>query len=186
MEPDLACVLNAVLYFAYGSNLCSPRLRSRTPSARVLGTARLSGYDLRFNKCGRDGSAKGNIVRAECNVFGVVYDIDDAEMPDLDRAEDLGTGYQRIKLAVHLADHTEATSVLSYEALPDAIDETLTPFAWYVELVLAGAAEHDLPASYIEQIRRVEVVPDPDVARARKQRTLLEAAQSTGRRKSVP
>ena len=46
------------LYFAYGSNLSSPRLRARVPSARPEGVARLEGQRLALDKPGRDGTAR--------------------------------------------------------------------------------------------------------------------------------
>ena len=48
-------------YFAYGSNMSTPRLVQRVGEVRVLGPARLEGYEHRFSKRGNDGSAKGNV-----------------------------------------------------------------------------------------------------------------------------
>lgn len=57
MEPT-------VLYFAYGSNLCLPRLRSRVPSVALVGTAVLSGYELRWHKRSTDTSGKCDVIAA--------------------------------------------------------------------------------------------------------------------------
>ncbi|MDQ2928209.1 MAG: gamma-glutamylcyclotransferase, partial [Pseudomonadota bacterium] len=65
--------------FAYGSNMCSRRLRERTPSARALGVGRLPGHKLAWHMAGGDGSAKCDIVetgREEDVVWGVLYEID--------------------------------------------------------------------------------------------------------------
>ena len=53
-----------LVYFAYGSNLHSGRLRSRAPGAQALGAARLRGVRLVCNKLGRDGTAKANLEPA--------------------------------------------------------------------------------------------------------------------------
>ena len=37
-----------MLYFTYGSNMCTGRLRRRVPSAAELVVARLSGYTFHF------------------------------------------------------------------------------------------------------------------------------------------
>ncbi len=51
-----------LLYFACGSNLHPLRLSLRVPAARFQGALALTGYQLRFNKRGRDGSGKGNLL----------------------------------------------------------------------------------------------------------------------------
>ena len=80
-EPPRA-TKGTVLYFAYGSNMSSERLRARTPSATSLGRARLPGYTLRWHKLGRDGSGKCDIEPSNAPraaVWGVLYEIDSAE-----------------------------------------------------------------------------------------------------------
>lgn len=154
-------------YFAYGSNMCSARLRRRTPSARARGVARLTAHVLRFHKRGRDGSSKCDAYYTGGQgdiVIGVIYDIDDTERPDLDRAEDLGEGYRRDCLTVQTEDG--AAEAWVYRALPGMIDPSLPPFTWYVRYVLAGASEHAFPSDYVEAIERVAAVADPDEARA--------------------
>jgi len=167
-------------YFAYGSNMCAARLRSRTPSAMALGTARLPGYVLRFQKRGRDGSAKCDAEqtgRAADTVLGVVYHVDDAEMADLDRAEDLGEGYRRERLTVLPQGDSAEINAWTYLALPQAIDQSLSPFDWYVEYVLAGAREHQLPESYVRAIEEVGTLSDTDLDRAAFHRRVLELAR---------
>jgi hypothetical protein len=51
-----------VVYFAYGSNMSTARLRERMPSCKPLGTATLPGHALRFHKRSTDKSGK-------CNAF---------------------------------------------------------------------------------------------------------------------
>jgi len=90
-------------------------------------------------------------------VWGVLYRIDRAEKPDLDRIEGLGVGYDEHDVVVW----TEAgeMAALTYRARPGAVDPALRPREWYKAHVLAGAREHGLPASYIEMIERVEAAP---------------------------
>ncbi|MBS1165542.1 MAG: gamma-glutamylcyclotransferase [Proteobacteria bacterium] len=65
--------------------------------------------------------------------------------------------------------------VLSYLATPDYIDDSLKPYGWYRDFVLAGGREHGLPPEYIAQyIQSVETIEDPDNARDRIQRATLE------------
>lgn len=154
-----------MLYFAYGSNLSTPRLRARTASARALGVAVLAGYRLEFHKAGRDGSAKCDAFwtgHPANRVIGVVFDIEDAEKPELDRAEGLGRGYDQKRVAVTTVAGDSLT-VLTYCAT--RIDVSLRPFHWYKEHVLRGAREYGLPGDYIKWISAIESIADPDPAR---------------------
>lgn len=117
-------------YFAYGSNLWEPWLRSRCPSASAVGTARLEGWTGVYDKPSVDGSAKLNIrPDPDGSIEGVVYEINDSERGALDLAEPL---YSPIL--------TEHGLTYTYEAEPS---EAL-PYDWYVAVVAKGASEHGL------------------------------------------
>src|SRR5262245_23395834 len=94
-------------YFAYGSNMLTERLcaRGRCPSATLLDVGSIRGYTLQFSKKSKDSSGKATIVRSEAQatVMGVVFEIDEAEKRDLDRAEGVGSGYDVLEaVAVRL------------------------------------------------------------------------------------
>ena len=152
----------AYRYFAYGSNMSSPRLRQRTPSARALGIARLSGHALRWHKLGRDGTGKCDIVPCgeDANevVWGALYEIAVAEKALLDRIEGLGIGYSETQVFATTA--AGGVWALTYQAKPDRIDPTLRPRPDYKAHVLAGAVEHGLPARYVAALRQVAVVSE--------------------------
>ena len=62
------------LYFAYGSNLPSARMRRRVPSAAAQGPAELQGRRLTTDKRGRDGSGKANLREdPAATVWGVLW-----------------------------------------------------------------------------------------------------------------
>lgn len=163
--------------FAYGSNMCSARLRDRVPSARPLGPAFLSGHVLRFHKRGfRDGSGKADASASavsDAGVWGVVYEIDPGEKANLDRAEGMGSGYDEKQVLVTDTDGVGHRAWM-YCANPSAIDLAAVPFAWYLELVRAGAEEHGLPEDYTRaRIASRPTHPDPDPARAARHRAIL-------------
>ena len=119
-------------YFAYGSNMWAPRMRSRCPSARLIGTAVIWGWMAVYDKPSTDGSAKLNIRPVVAgSVAGVVYEIEDQERGRLDAAE---PSYAPIDTPVGLA--------YAYEGDP----ATASPYGWYVALVEAGARSHGLVA----------------------------------------
>lgn len=83
-------------YFAYGSNMCTGRLRCRVPSAKPLFVSPLYGYRLRFHKrsSDRSGKADAEFTGNQADVvWGVVFEIDGHEKSNLDQAEGLGRGY---------------------------------------------------------------------------------------------
>lgn len=139
-----------ILYFAYGSNMSTNRLRARAPSARALGVAHLDGWTPCFNKHGRDDTAKANIVpRPGCRVWGVVFGLRAVDRPGLDAAEDLGRGYQARWLQV-TDDCGRALRVLVYVGL--LVRAGLAPRRDYLRHIRAGAAEHGLPPAYLERL----------------------------------
>jgi gamma-glutamylcyclotransferase (GGCT)/AIG2-like uncharacterized protein YtfP len=154
----------AITYFAYGSNMLLERLKSRVPSARVLGTATLGGYALRFNKLSKDGSGKATIVPSadpQAVVYGVLYQLDDDERARLDKAEGLGNGYQIRHLRVRRDGEGAEEEAFTYVATPGAIRDDLPPFRWYKDMVINGATQNRLPESYVRQIEAVKAVEDP-------------------------
>jgi hypothetical protein len=144
------------LYFAYGSNLCSARLRSRVASARALGPARLPDRRLSMDKRGRDGSGKANLVpELGCEVWGVVYALGAEGWPTLDACE---AGYTRV--AVEVLTALESLRVQTYLAERLTLDPV--PFNWYKRLIVEGAREHGLPA---EWVRLLESLPERPAAK---------------------
>ncbi|MYD97968.1 MAG: gamma-glutamylcyclotransferase [Gammaproteobacteria bacterium] len=145
------------LYFAYGSNMSSDRLRARTPSAVSLGRARLPGYALRWHKLGRDGSGKCDIELSDApgtTVWGVLYEIDSTEKDRLDTVEGLGVGYN--EHTVRVETDAVVREAVTYQARPDKIDSGLRPLPWYKAHVLRGATENGLPDDYVRRIAAVQ------------------------------
>jgi len=164
-------IADRFIYFAYGSNMLTGRLRQRTPSAVVIGTGFIEGYRLTFDKVSTDGSGKCTIVPTDNptdHVYGVLFHIDSSEMAALDEAEGLGKGYRKCKLQI--ATLNDRLHAIAYVA--DKVDPLLLPYDWYQEFVVAGAVEHGLPASYIDGLRSV-TRPDPNVDRSTRNRTIL-------------
>ena len=165
-------------YFAYGSNMLARRLThpSRAPSAVARGVATISGFAVRFHKVGADGSAKCTLVTADdeaAAAYGVLYELASADADRLDMVEGVHTGgYSRRSVRVRLLDG-RTTDAETYVAGDRHIDTARVPFDWYRDLVLAGAVEHGLPPSYIEELARVPAVSDPEAVRAAGARRLL-------------
>lgn len=161
-------------YFAFGSNLLSVRLRARVPSAAYVSTAVLAGHRLAFNKRGADGSAKCNVVPAAESdaVHGVIWRIDAREKTALDAVE--GPAYYTWWRMLPAAGRDYP--VFTYAARPGMTTESRRPYDWYRAFVIAGAREHELPRAYLDELHAVRGIPDPDEARAARNRAILEQA----------
>jgi gamma-glutamylcyclotransferase (GGCT)/AIG2-like uncharacterized protein YtfP len=143
------------LYFAYGSNMSSPRLRERVPRARAHAAARLRGMRLAINKRGKDGSGKANVVvDGRFEVWGVVYEIAPDDWPILDRFE---WGYVRRRDEVWIADGR--VGVHLYVAHAPLTSEGLLPFDWYRDHMTRGAREHGLPETVLDELARLPAIP---------------------------
>ena len=155
--------MTSLIYFSYGSNMSTRRLASRVSSAKKICNARLPGHELRLHKRGRDDSAKcdahftGN---SNDHVKGVLFEILANEKALLDEIE--GPGYENKMVSV-LTDDDNRMDAFTYVAVH--IDESLKPYQWYKQHVLAGAREHRFPAGYITAIEMIETIEDKDAAR---------------------
>lgn len=163
------------VYFAYGSNMHPLRLGLRTPSARLLGRASLSGFQLRFHtRSDGDGSAKGDAWytgNKEDTLYGAAYQIDPDELDALDRIEGVGMGHRLLVADVDLAG--ERQEVFLYVAEHSHIDDRLQPYAWYRDIIWLGAAWHGIPDDYVAAIQAVPAQEDPDAERRELNEALL-------------
>lgn len=153
-------------YFAYGSNMSIARIGQRVPSASSLGLAILEQHQLRFHKIGTDGSAKCDAFLtgdSAHRVFGVLYTIDPDHKSLLDKVEGVGQGYEQKEISV-TDSGGKLTSAFTYYATH--IDDTLTPYSWYLNHVLVGAREASLPEDYIAELTGIATVDDRNLQRS--------------------
>lgn len=163
--------MKTLCYLAYGSNLHPRRLQQRVPSARLLDTVAIMGWQLNFHKRGQDMSAKCNIIqtgRTADVVYGAWYEMLASEKEQLDKIEGLQTGYRIAQ--IEIADLGVA---FFYVAEEDFIDNELLPFDWYKELVIAGARFHVFPETYLTQIADIKVIKDTDAVRQQSNLAIL-------------
>jgi cation transport regulator ChaC len=160
-----------IAYFAYGSNMYTPRLRYRVSGCKALGSATLVGHELRFHKKSSDGSGKcdaretGSVNDV---VIGVLFEVPVTEKPALDAAE--GPGYREKPVTVTMEDRTHK-SAIAYVARDSEIDATRQPYTWYKDFVERGAKEHNLPADYVQRfILSIAATSDSDASRERDRR----------------
>ncbi len=153
-----------MLYFAYGSNLLTNRLKNRVPTVSKVDNGTLPDYSLSFHKRSIDGSGKCNIIREGGSVVhGVIFEIDKNEKSNLDQSEGAGSGYNEEQITVYVGG--ESISVFTYIASESHVDNSLSPYLWYKTLVVEGAREHGFPEDYIDEIQKVNSVRDQNQER---------------------
>jgi len=172
-------------YFAYGSNLHPGRLEQRIGPCGISGVARLFAFELKFHKRGKDGSAKCDAFRTgdhqDC-IYGVIYAVSTEQMLGLNEIEGLGNGYELETVQVELTQSGELVDAQVYVTQQSHIDTNLAPYSWYRDFVLFGARIQGLPVTYISQLQKTNVIPDPD---SQRHHTNLNILSSTARRHTV-
>jgi hypothetical protein len=161
-------------YFAYGSNMFTKRLQERVPSCEFFAVASLEEYKLKFHKKSIYGSGKCDAYKTggkNDKIFGVVFYISPKDKPNLGRSEGLGYGYNEKKIAVQYAKG--AIETFMYVADEKAIDDSLKPYTWYKDFVVAGAKEHNLPNWYIKAIEAIPAINDSDKSREQRNHQLI-------------
>ena len=153
------------LYFGYGSNMLTKKLKSRCPSAVKIDVCRTKEYTLKFHKVSSDDSGKGDMAKAESEtdeLYGVAFSIDKSEESNLDRAEGYGYGYKKKEIDVE-GITKGPLRVWTYYATN--IDPELKPYDWYKRQTVEGARENGLPEDYIKKIEAFESIQDTNEKR---------------------
>ncbi|MEM9812880.1 MAG: gamma-glutamylcyclotransferase family protein [Pseudomonadota bacterium] len=167
-----------MLYFAYGSNMLTSRLRARCPGATPVGRGSLQGHTVDLTKRGRDGSGKATLIAGTGIVEGVLFRIQDGEWRALDDAEGLGRGYDHCRVYV---EETGGARHLALSYIAPSPVAGLPVFDWYLALMRAGAAEHGLPVHVLRWVEAQPSVQDPEPERPQRQdalRALSEAGHA--------
>ena len=145
-------------YFAYGSNMDTVRMVERNIDFSQRIHAILKGYSLKFNKVAYDNPKEGkaNIVPDEKGIVeGVLYDISESDLSNLDKYEGYPIHYDRIKVKVQLDDGQEVDAV-TYIAQPDKVREGLMPSKDYLNRLLA--AKDIISESYYRRLESLETM----------------------------
>lgn len=153
-----------MLYFAYGSNMDWDQMRDRCPSAGFLGIARLPDHRLaftRYSKTRKCGVADAVQAKGQ-SVWGAVFVIDEKDVGALDKSEgyapgrpDRANSYARVERHVYPPESESPWTVSTY--LANREDDPPLPSAEYLGLIIGGAQQWQLPASYIEALKEVKV-----------------------------
>jgi gamma-glutamylcyclotransferase len=140
-----------VWYFAYGGNMNRAQMLSRAGKILEEHAASVPNYEIRFNKKVRGGTAGANIQPASGKtVHGVLYRIEESALRSMDRYEGAPDHYRRIEVRV---TPESGAPVPAQVYIASKVEKGLRPSAPYLQAILDGAGEHDLPAAYIGEIK---------------------------------
>lgn len=162
----------STLYFAYGSNMDVSTLRDRRGIAWTRATPALArGWRLHVDKPSLIGTGEGMATicpDAAAEVWGVLYEIATTDYEHLELTEGVKIDhYRRVEIDV-LPRVWDSPVVTATTLASDEHDPAIRPSMRYMRLLIAGAAEHGLPSEWIDELRRIEALPDnPDHAELR-------------------
>lgn len=147
-------------YFAYGSNMSTAQMTDRCPGACRPVTAVLADHAWICN----DRGVATIVPVAGRTVHGVIWEVTDGHLASLDRFEGVADGRYR-QDTVRVMAGGEMIDAIVYV---DGRTEPGPPRDGYMDRVLGGAAEHGLPETWIDELRRWDraaprsIAVDPD------------------------
>ena len=139
-------------YFSYGSNLSMQQMLIRTGSVPYSQPAILANYRLAFRQVLRSHEVYATIVPStDAMVYGVVYLCSPYAMERLDEAEGVSENCYRRETIEVMTNTGERLSCVVYIGESFETKES-TPSSDYLNRILTGATEHQLPTEYIKSI----------------------------------
>ena len=132
------------LYFAYGSNMDVAAMAARCPRSRPLGLARLPRHSFALTR--RGFATVTRAARGE--VWGLLWTLALADVPALDRYEEISRGLYAKKMLPVIRDGGAAVQALIYIARnEDAPGQAASPA--YGEEIVRAAGAAGVPANYL-------------------------------------
>ncbi|MEM8856798.1 MAG: gamma-glutamylcyclotransferase family protein [Chloroflexota bacterium] len=151
-----------MLNFSYGSNMSTRYVRDYCPSAKYVMRATLPNFEIQFRRFSTDlnGGISTIIEAPGQRVEGVIYDIPEKEILELDILEDLPLGlYRRDSFLVLGEDQQWHTADLYRVVKPEG---PFAPSAKYIEMMITGATEHQLSPAYIDKLKNLRPTTYPN------------------------
>ena len=139
-------------YFAYGSNMSTDYIRDYCPSARFLMRAFLPNFHIEFRRYSENlqGGISSIIEAPGEMIKGVLYDVDEKELLELDILEDVPLGIYRRDTFFVLGEDGQWHHADMYRVANPA--GPYTPSKKYVDFMVAGAREHGIDPEYTTRL----------------------------------
>lgn len=140
-----------MLYFAYAENMDIETLGSRKVDFEKVTTGKVRHFRLTFHKPCEDGTGKADLQDDRGNfVEGVVWEVPEASLDNLDVYEEVDKGHYRRQAIVVQTSRGELDCV-TYRAAK--YRSGLKPKREYLERIIRGAEMHHLSPEYLTFLR---------------------------------
>lgn len=156
---------NTFLYFAYGSNLLAKRIHLNNPTAVMKNIGYIKNFRLDFEKYSKQWcGASATIVETEnSTVWGVIWELDNHNLTTLDSQEGV---QDNIYHAMSVNVTTPSGTILKCRVYqqcnnpkeyikPMDLPMSKRPSPLYLNTILKGAEENNLPTDYIKFLRTI-------------------------------
>lgn len=147
-------VFQNVKYFAYGSNMHHQQMFTRCPSSQFLKPVRCKNKRLIF--VGHSDKWKGpiaNIIIGKEDIWGGLFEINRDNLAALDRYE--GKRYARSEIEVFDRDGLKERAITYIRNISE---EEKNPSRKYIEVILQGSEDCDLPNEYKKKLKLIETI----------------------------
>lgn len=138
-------------YFAYADSMDIDTLGARNITFEKVCTGRVRDFRLAFHKPAADGTGRADLADDRGNVVeGVVWDVPEASLDNLDLYEGVEKGhYRRVPITVQTS--RGELDCVTYRAAK--FRNGLKPSRKYLETIVHGAEAHRLSAEYLTFLR---------------------------------
>jgi len=148
-----------MLYFAYGANMDPGALASRGVEFSPVCTGKVRHVRLVFHKPGRDGTGKADLQDHRSSVVeGVIYDVPEASLANLDVYEGVDKGHYRRQVVTVQTSRGEL-ECFAYRAAK--FGTGLKPSRDYLATLIRGAEFHRLSPEYIIHLKSFNTMEIP-------------------------
>jgi hypothetical protein len=146
-------------YFAYGSDMNKEQIHARCADPKAVAMAKLPNFQLAFygHSPVWDGALETVISASGQDVWGVMYELSLSDRDRLDvwhdaRMDGAGASFHCPARVTDQEgkDYTVLFYKMDFQGVPQI------PSREYLDFIIQGAIDNDLPSSYIEKLRGIE------------------------------
>lgn len=149
------------LYFGYGSNLLKERLQILNPTAEFVSAGKLKDYKLDFNYSSTrwHGSPATITAAAGDHLWGCVWRMSLKDLPNIDKQEGVADRIYRpieVNVITYNTDSSSETHQCRSYQLLRLEEVNPKPSPYYMDILIRGALQNNLPQDYIQKLRNIE------------------------------
>ncbi|XP_058807605.1 gamma-glutamylcyclotransferase-like isoform X2 [Phymastichus coffea] len=148
------------MYFSYGSNMQSDRIHKNSPSAKQKGIGKIDDYRLDFIRYSDNwhGCSATIVPSRSSEVWGVIWEIDMKDMPNLDKQEGVDAGIYLVKNVTVQTLNGDDVECRTYQQTqlpdeyiqPNELPPERQPSLAYMNRIIEGAKEYQIPTYYLK------------------------------------